>query len=204
MGTAARTLALLILLASPALAGADEEVARALEQLSSPYLEARRRAARELAGRGAEGAARLKARYSEADYRTKILILDAFAETRPGEGLSLVYEDLATPDRGVVLAQRRLASAVYALPRDLVARQIAERLEPDEWQLEEHLRALPGPGPSPRAALSRILGSERPWLSALARPLTVLVEDVDAMRRALRTRGAEGGPLTARRAAEME
>lgn len=204
MGTAARTLALLILLVSPALAGADEEVARALEQLSSPYLEARRRAARELAGRGAEGSARLKAKYSEADYRTKILILDAFAATRPREGLSLVYEDLATPDRGVVLTQRRLVSAVYALPRNLVARQIAERLGPEEWRLEEHLGALPGPGPSPRAALAGIVESERAWLSTLAKPLAALVEDVDAMRRAFRARRTEGGPLSARRAAQME
>jgi tetratricopeptide (TPR) repeat protein len=203
MRTAALTLLLLVLTAGSAPGESGAAIPEALKQLESPYLEVRRHAARDLAGRGGDAAEALRARYARSDYRTKILVLEAFAATRPVDGLPLVYQDLASPDRGVVLAQRRLVSAVYARPRVLVADEIAERLKPTEWQLEEHLRALPGPGPSPREALAKSRLSERGWLFPRAHRLAGLVAEVDGMRAALGRAGEEGSAVEKTRAAQM-
>jgi tetratricopeptide (TPR) repeat protein len=193
-----------LVLAAPTAIG-ESKVDRALSDLESPYLEARRRAVAELARSGEEGEAAMRRAYPRADFRTRILILDGFAKSRPGAGLPLIFSDLGTLDRGVVLAQRRLLSAYYGEVRELAESALPAGLVKDvaDWRIREGLRAVPGPGESPAKALAKIAASEYLALRLGGRQLTGRVEELAKVRRRLSEIADGNDPAKARRAKEL-
>jgi tetratricopeptide (TPR) repeat protein len=204
MTIAMRTLLLLALLAGSADGSAEDRVRRAFEDLASPYLEARRQAALLLARGGPETVEELRGVYGRADFETKALILEAFAAAAPSEGLPLVELDLSTPDRGVVLAQRLVVSAAYARAREFARREIAAILPREEWRLEEHLRALPGPGELARSALEKLKRSSEGWRRIRAGRLESYIAAVDGLRESLAVARLEGSRVEVERAREIE
>jgi len=175
-------------------------VKEALRDLESPFFEARRRAILALAGAGGEGETAMRRAYPHADFRTKALILDGFVRGRPEEGTSLVFADLATTDRGVVLAQRRLISALYGQIRRYAGEQVLPRVSARDWRTREGVRALPGMGASPAAALRRVAAGKAGPLRVYGRSLTARVGLLTELRERLASVVAEGDERGAERA----
>jgi hypothetical protein len=187
---------------------AESDVDRALRDLGSPLLDVREEAVRTLAEAGPEAEERLFRAYARGDFRTKSLVLRAFAQGRPAAGLPLVYGDLACPDRGVRRAQETVVSTAYGAARKYVARHILPRIPRTEWRLEEALRAIPAPVHSVFAALAHLErrtqgpGGKVP-LAALARRAGTLMEEVAGMRSAFARLLTSQDRVVVRRAVEL-
>ncbi|MCU0728381.1 MAG: hypothetical protein MUE73_21780 [Planctomycetes bacterium] len=187
----------------PAIAG-ETRVARAMEDLSSPFADRREQAVALLVAEAAAAAPALCAAYGESDFERKVLILEVFARGAPREGIALVTGDAGPRDRGVVLAQRRLVSALFLAVRDAVAERLPLLTEAGDWRTEEALRALPSRTPSPRLALRSALESGDPRRSAAAVEVAGAVADVDHLRHALVDLRAGGDERVAEAARELE
>ena len=198
---------LLVLLALPLVAAASRDdvksVEDALRDLGSPFLEARRSAVESLVRAGAEGDAAMRSAYPKADFRTKVLILDGFVKGRPHAGIELLYGDLASPDRGVVLAQRRLLSALYLRAATYSSEVATAEVKVRDWKTQEGLRALPGSGPRARTALDALRTSEALATRAVGNVLANRVDSVDQARVRLGEVAAGEAGTAADRAGEL-
>ncbi len=195
---------LVVAFAADDLLAEGDGAARAIRGLSSPYLEARERAMRTLSGGGAEAAAAMREAYPAADFRTKALILTAFAKGKPSSGMPLLLADLGCADRGVVTAQRDLATAIYRAASEFATRWVVPRLPTIDWEWEEGIRALPGRAPSARRALTRLRESLVLDVRSLGRELATLVSGVDHIRDGLAKARRTDDPGVAAAAREIE
>jgi len=189
--------------ANDLLAEADAS-ARAIRDLSSPYLEARERAVKTLSRGGARAAAAMHEAYPAADFRTKALILTAFAKGKPSSGRWLIFADLGCVDRGVVTARRDLATAIYRDASEFATRRVVPRLPAIDWEWEEGIRALPSRAPSARRALTRLQESEVLDYRALGKELATRVSGVDLVREGLVKARQTDEPVVAAAAREIE
>jgi tetratricopeptide (TPR) repeat protein len=193
---------LLVLATLTGVATADQRLDESVRRLGSPYYEVRQGAARRLASEPAGRKLLLEA-YKTADVQTQELVLDAFADAAPADGLPLLYDDLGTSDVGVANAQERLVAAVYGRARDHMSRRVADFVPGREWRLLEALYTLPAPCPTARRELRLATTRTHSLLGGAAARLEDLVADVDAMRARLSEIRQGDHPQRARRARQL-
>ena len=133
-------LAILLGLAAAAAASTDEADHRLAEEvgrLASPYAAVRLDAYARLLAAGDEIDAYLARRYPEADFRTKVLLLDLLGERRSIAGLEPVWADLETPSTSVREAQ----DLYLALLGDEVRDRLLAAVETAEPGVRKRARA---------------------------------------------------------------